>query len=116
LTRTINQHPFKRLHAARSTSALCAWLAHILTSIPFSVAIETHPILSPNLLERICRDATKTSAAHPSDIKGSHNFPDALDLHPPPPERKRLGPFRWQKKSASTGKQQRLEALHRFLA
>jgi len=116
LVREINQQNIQNLHAARSSSALCAWLAHQLTGIPFSIAIERHPVYSPGLLGRIAADARKVSAVSPRDIHGHSEAEDSLVLGIPPAERKRFGPIRWKTHTPGPTPDQRLEALKHFLS
>ncbi|NNE94234.1 MAG: glycosyltransferase [Verrucomicrobiales bacterium] len=59
LARSVEKRKPKQIHAARSTMAVCAWIVHQLTGVPFSFSAEPDSPLAKSTLEKIGKDSRR---------------------------------------------------------
>ncbi|MFK5921928.1 MAG: glycosyltransferase family 4 protein [Verrucomicrobiota bacterium] len=88
LNRVIDKRGIRHLHAMRSDMVLCAWMAHRLSGVGFSLATEAKPDIGRAALDKMAADAVLVSRG---DFEGGD---DALMLRPPKTTHLKLGPLK----------------------
>lgn len=89
LRRLINKRGIRHIHAARAGMALCAWIAHRLTRVGFSMSIEAEPDIGRAALDKMAGEAVLASRA---DFEEGD---DLLELRPVDRTRRlKVGPLK----------------------
>ena len=104
LVRQVRQRPHFLIHAARSNSALTAWILSQISGTPLALTIESEPS-TPRSLLRALIPACASCSLGDAKLRGEFDtlkFEDTLGLAPPAHKETKVGPIKIRQRQKTT--------------